>query len=103
MQSQSGSVIPTWDVRETTALVPANESSVKKMLKRVRVEEEDEYEGSRKKRRVKGEECVTCLEEIEVGSTASQMPCFHSFHDHCINEWLKESHYCPLCRFEMPT
>ncbi|KAE8707363.1 putative Calcineurin-like metallo-phosphoesterase superfamily protein [Hibiscus syriacus] len=87
----------------SNGMVPANESSAKKMLKRVRVEDEDEYEGSRKKRRVKGEDCVICLEEIEVGSTASRMPCSHTFHDHCIEKWPKESYYCPLCRFEMPT
>ncbi|XP_038997355.1 E3 ubiquitin-protein ligase RNF181-like [Hibiscus syriacus] len=83
------------------SMVPANESSVRKMLKRVCLE--DESEGSKKKRRVKGEDCIICLEEIEVGSTASQMPCSHTFHGHCIENWLKESHYCPLFRFELPT
>ncbi|XP_039047051.1 E3 ubiquitin-protein ligase RDUF1-like [Hibiscus syriacus] len=83
-------------------MVQANESSVKKILKRVRVEDEDEYQRSRNKRRVKGEDCVIYLEEIEIGSTASRMSCSHTFHDHCIDNWLKESHHCPLCQFEMP-
>ena len=87
-------------------MVPAKESSVKKMLKRVRVEDGDQCEKdgeSIKKRKVKGEDCVICLEEIKVGSAASRMPCSHTFHGICIEKWLKQSHYCPICRFEMPT
>ncbi|XP_022735668.1 E3 ubiquitin-protein ligase SIRP1-like [Durio zibethinus] len=87
-------------------MVPAKESSVEKMLKRVRVEDGDEREKGEeniKKRKVKGEDCVICLEEIKVGSGASRMPCSHTFHAICIETWLKQSHYCPICRFEMPT
>ncbi|KAG4132669.1 hypothetical protein ERO13_D08G047525v2 [Gossypium hirsutum] len=49
------------------------------------------------------EDCIICLEELEVGFYASQMPCSHTFHVDCIEKWLKQSHYCPICRFEMPT
>ncbi|KAG4170740.1 hypothetical protein ERO13_A12G166150v2 [Gossypium hirsutum] len=87
-------------------MVPANETSVKKMLKRVRVEYRDQRQDvqqSTKKRRVEAESCTICLEEIKVGSSASQMPCSHMFHSGCIEKWLKQSHYCPLCRFELPT
>ncbi|MBA0621141.1 hypothetical protein Godav_006790 [Gossypium davidsonii] len=87
-------------------MVPANETSVKKMLKRVRVEDRDQRQDvqqSTKKRRVEAESCTICLEEIKVGSSASQMPCSHMFHSGCIEKWLKQSHYCPLCRFELPT
>ncbi|TYH96637.1 hypothetical protein ES332_A12G191000v1 [Gossypium tomentosum] len=71
-------------------MVPANETSVKKMLKRVRVEYRDQRQDVQQK-------------EIKVGSSASQMPCSHMFHSGCIEKWLKQSHYCPLCRFELPT
>ncbi|XP_021299775.1 probable E3 ubiquitin-protein ligase HIP1 [Herrania umbratica] len=87
-------------------MVPAKESSVKKMLKRVRVEAaecDQKGEEKIKKRRLEAENCVICLEELKVGSDASRMPCSHIFHGDCIEEWLKQSHYCPLCRFEMPT
>ncbi|CAL1359910.1 unnamed protein product [Linum trigynum] len=53
------------------------------------------------------ENCVICLEELAVvgvGSKAAvMMPCRHVFHEGCIVGWLKTSHYCPICRFEMPT
>ncbi|KAK6251806.1 hypothetical protein QUC31_013526 [Theobroma cacao] len=89
-----------------SGMVPAKESSVKRMLKRVRVEagECDQKAGQNiKKRLVKVEDCVICLEEFKVGSVALQMPCSHTFHGDCIEKWLKQSHYCPVCRFEMPT
>ncbi|TYI13248.1 hypothetical protein ES332_A08G046200v1 [Gossypium tomentosum] len=72
-------------------MVPAKESLVKEMVKVVKVEAGDE------------EDCIICLEELEVGFYASQMPCSHTFHVDCIVKWLKQSHYCPICRFEMPT
>ncbi|XWS23229.1 hypothetical protein CRYUN_Cryun29cG0103100 [Craigia yunnanensis] len=71
-------------------MVPAKESSVKKMLEKVSGEVGDE-------------DCMICLEELKVGSDVSRMPCSHTFHANCIEKWLKQSHYCPLCRFEMPT
>ncbi|KAK8339659.1 hypothetical protein V6Z12_A08G049600 [Gossypium hirsutum] len=72
-------------------MVPAKESLVKEMVRMVRVEDGEE------------EDCMICLEELEVGFYASRMPCSHTFHGDCIEKWLKQSHYCPLCRFEMPT
>ncbi|KAJ7956363.1 putative RING/U-box superfamily protein [Quillaja saponaria] len=50
-----------------------------------------------------GKQCVICLEEILVGSEASGLPCLHAYHDNCILKWLKNSNFCPLCRFQMPT
>ncbi|KAE8685843.1 hypothetical protein F3Y22_tig00111088pilonHSYRG00010 [Hibiscus syriacus] len=75
----------------TYGMVGATESSVKMMVKRVKVEDGE-----------KGD-CMVCLEELRVGFEAFQMPCSHLFHGGCIERWLKQSHYCPICRFEMPT
>nr|DAD32383.1 TPA_asm: hypothetical protein HUJ06_011234 [Nelumbo nucifera] len=49
------------------------------------------------------EDCRICLEEFEAGSWISRMPCSHVFHRDCLTQWLSQSHYSPLCRFEMPT
>ncbi|KZV31836.1 hypothetical protein F511_25949 [Dorcoceras hygrometricum] len=47
--------------------------------------------------------CLICLEDFDLGCQVVSMPCSHVFHEECIKTWLKSSHYCPLCRFEMPT
>ncbi|XVE85911.1 hypothetical protein DITRI_Ditri17bG0129600 [Diplodiscus trichospermus] len=67
-------------------MIPAQES---RRLKKVNVEDGDDG-------------CVICLEELKVGSYASQMPCSHMFHSNCIESWLKKKNNCPICRFEMP-
>ncbi|KAK8548923.1 hypothetical protein V6N13_054312 [Hibiscus sabdariffa] len=66
-------------------MVPAQESSVREMVATVRVEDGDD-------------DCTICLEGFEGGSYAARMPCSHIFHGECIEEWLKQSHYCPVCR-----
>ncbi|KAG4110848.1 hypothetical protein ERO13_D13G072150v2 [Gossypium hirsutum] len=71
-------------------MVPAKESLVKEMLKTIRIEAGDE------------EDCMICLEELKVGFDASRMPCSHTFYGDCIEKWLRQSHYCPIYRFEMP-
>ncbi|MBA0644872.1 hypothetical protein Goklo_013045 [Gossypium klotzschianum] len=76
--------------RINNGMVAATESSIKEMIEKVKVEAGDE------------EKCMICLEEVEVGFEASQMPCSHVFHDDCIKKWLQQSHYCPICGFEMP-
>ncbi|XP_012439449.1 E3 ubiquitin-protein ligase SIRP1-like [Gossypium raimondii] len=70
--------------------VPAKEPLVKEMVKMVKVEVGNE------------EDCMICLEELEVGFYAFWMPYSHTFHCDCIEKWLKQSHYCPTCRLEMP-
>ncbi|KZV31835.1 hypothetical protein F511_25948 [Dorcoceras hygrometricum] len=47
--------------------------------------------------------CPICLEDFDLGCQVVSMPCSHVFHEECIKMWLRYSHYCPLCRFEMPT
>lgn len=46
--------------------------------------------------------CSVCLEEFFKGCEVVCMPCAHIFHEDCIKKWLRTSHYCPVCRFEMP-
>ncbi len=48
------------------------------------------------------EPCPICMEDCTENDKCSKLPCGHSFHRHCITEWLKINHRCPLCRFELP-
>ncbi|KGN54667.1 RING finger protein 141 [Cucumis sativus] len=78
---------------EDHRVVPACDKALKKMLKRLEMREEDE--------RV----CVICLDEVgkkKNGRIGLEMPCLHVFHGKCIENWFKNSHCCPICRFEMP-
>nr|DAD32384.1 TPA_asm: hypothetical protein HUJ06_011235 [Nelumbo nucifera] len=80
------------NAREGYGVVPASKSSIE-ALQMVLFEDGN----------ASSEDCRICLEEFEAGSWISRMPCSHVFHRDCLTQWLSQSHYCPLCRFEMPT
>jgi len=40
-------------------------------------------------------ECCICLEPYTVGDILMRLPCFHAFHHHCIDTWLRSSKKCP--------
>ncbi|CAH9094662.1 unnamed protein product [Cuscuta europaea] len=46
--------------------------------------------------------CSICMDEFELGTGASQLPCKHFFHKDCIAPWLDRSKTCPLCRRQLP-
>lgn len=46
--------------------------------------------------------CAICIDDFEATSVLSVMPCGHGFHSACLDEWLKRSNLCPLCRFSLP-
>lgn len=49
------------------------------------------------------ETCVTCLEDLKEGHTATVLPCGHRFHRKCLKPWLELHNTCPICRYEVAT
>ncbi|GMI65099.1 BCA2 zinc finger ATL 4 [Hibiscus trionum] len=45
--------------------------------------------------------CSVCLDDIEIGSEAKEMPCKHKFHSGCITPWLELHSSCPVCRYKL--
>ncbi|KAK2746791.1 hypothetical protein FQN57_002833 [Myotisia sp. PD_48] len=43
-------------------------------------------------------ECSICMDNAELGSEVTILPCKHWFHDQCISAWLHEHDTCPHCR-----
>ncbi len=42
--------------------------------------------------------CSICLEDIRAGDTIKALPCLHKFHATEIDEWLRRSRLCPVCK-----
>ncbi|KAJ4839747.1 hypothetical protein Tsubulata_026024 [Turnera subulata] len=49
----------------------------------------------------RGLTCTVCLGRLV--RSARKLPCRHLFHLTCIRRWLETSHYCPVCRHQLPT
>lgn len=45
--------------------------------------------------------CMVCISEKEVGETVRTLPCMHSFHKQCIDEWLRQNRTCPICKTDI--
>lgn len=43
-------------------------------------------------------ECSICMDNVELGSDVTFLPCNHWFHGDCVVAWLKEHDTCPHCR-----
>ena len=50
-----------------------------------------EYDGTKKG------ECVICMMELQVGEEVRYLPCMHTYHAVCIDDWLLRSLTCPSC------
>lgn len=47
------------------------------------------------------EQCVICLVAYQPGECLRKLPCFHIYHDPCIQQWLRHSVLCPTCRYDL--
>ncbi|XP_062419147.1 uncharacterized protein si:ch211-59o9.10 [Pungitius pungitius] len=43
-------------------------------------------------------QCQICFCDYTDGEKLRILPCFHDYHVHCIDRWLKENTTCPICR-----
>ena len=50
-----------------------------------------EYDGTKKG------ECVICMMELQIGEEVRYLPCMHTYHAVCIDDWLLRSLTCPSC------
>lgn len=51
------------------------------------------YDGAARKNK----ECVICMIEFTVGDRVRYLPCLHTYHTECIDDWLMRSFICPSC------
>jgi Ring finger domain len=42
--------------------------------------------------------CSVCLENYRIGEQKKILPCFHNFHENCIDQWLIQNGSCPICK-----
>ena len=43
-------------------------------------------------------QCSICTDLFEDDGAISALPCGHTFHENCINQWLNSANTCPSCR-----
>ena len=41
--------------------------------------------------------CVICMIEFVIGDRVRYLPCMHTYHTDCIDDWLMRSFTCPSC------
>ncbi|TRY72584.1 hypothetical protein TCAL_17157 [Tigriopus californicus] len=43
--------------------------------------------------------CSICFDPLSSGKhKLTMLDCYHEFHTDCLNQWLKKSRTCPICR-----
>lgn len=47
------------------------------------------------------EACPICLNDYTIGCEIKALPCLHSYHSACIDNWLRQSNICPICKFNV--
>ncbi|PPJ55024.1 hypothetical protein CBER1_01475 [Cercospora berteroae] len=69
---------------------PASEEAIESLPRR-KITEKDFSDGGKA-------DCSICMDEAELGSEVTELPCHHWFHHDCIKAWLIEHDTCPHCR-----
>lgn len=45
--------------------------------------------------------CMICVELFVKDDKLRTLPCLHRYHRHCIDEWLRRSCLCPICKHDV--
>lgn len=73
-----------------TAAPPATENAIRSLPKKKIDQQMLGTEGNT--------ECSICMDNVELGTEVTVLPCTHWFHYDCIEAWLKQHNTCPHCR-----
>jgi len=46
-------------------------------------------------------QCMICVEHFQKGDSIRTLPCLHRYHKKCIDEWLRRSCTCPICKHDV--
>ena len=78
---------PHSNSRTSSRVAPPASRNAIRNLSIVQVTSDDLIEETNK-------ECLICLEEQKIGSTACKLACGHLYHESCLKEWLQKSCTC---------
>ncbi|KAM5549528.1 hypothetical protein ABKV19_000780 [Rosa sericea] len=78
------------DTHYRAKLIPATESFIQGLEKVTSLES------------FGGQTCAICMEAFAAHHHLNRLPCLHSYHQHCIVQWLQINHVCPICRHPYP-
>lgn len=82
------------DVSTFNELLTSNKEDAKEILKYIPTSEVKEE----RKPTDNNYKCIICLSEFKVGEIESTLPCLHIFHSECIEKWLNNKKFCPICK-----
>lgn len=49
----------------------------------------------------RNDECSICLQKITLNQIIRETKCNHNYHVKCLDRWLEERTFCPLCKKEL--
>ncbi|XP_019765265.1 RING finger protein 11 [Dendroctonus ponderosae] len=78
--------------RSVTQLTEEEQIKIAKRIGLIQHLPTGKYDGCKKIR-----ECVICMGEFMVGDALRYLPCMHTYHVTCIDDWLMRSLTCPSC------